>query len=175
MERRRGSGGIQDADLPAMREQRRRVPTVEKSDVAAAVRDLGDESGGEALRQVLRRKRGAVADDADLQTMDDASQVGLVVRGLPEAADHRRRRPHRGQALAAYVADEQPDPVRRGGGFVEVTADPGLLLGRQIQRLDLDVLHAAWQRAQQYLLGRVSDEADVEERLLPLKSDMAGV
>lgn len=143
--------------------------------MAAAVRDLGDESGGKALRHVLGRKRRAVAVDADLQTMDDASQVGLVVRGLPEAAGHRRGRPHRRQTLAAYVADEQPDPVPCSGRFIKVTADPRLLLGRQIQRLDLDVVQAAWQGAQQHLLGRVGHKADVEESLLPLESDMARI
>lgn len=121
------------------------MPAVEESDLAAAVRDLGENSGGKTLRQVLAGERGAVAGDADLQAMDDAPQIGLVVRGLPEAADHRRGRPHRGQALAAHIADEQPDPVRRVGRLIEVATDPGLLLGRQIQRLDLDVLDEARQ------------------------------
>jgi hypothetical protein len=87
-------------------EERRGVPAVEELDVAAAARDLGEQGGGESLREVLGGVGGAVAADADLQAPDDARQVGFVVRGLSEAADQRRGRPHRGEALAPYVSQE---------------------------------------------------------------------
>lgn len=82
VERWRGRGGVQDADLAAAHEQGRGVPAVEEADAASAVRDLSDQGGRKALRQVQSGERGAVAGDAGLQAMDDAPQVGLVVRGL---------------------------------------------------------------------------------------------
>lgn len=143
--------------------------------MAAAARDLGEQSGGESFREVLGGVGGTVTADADLQALDDARQVGFVVRGLSEAADQRRGRPHCGESLAPYVSQEQPDAVRCLGRLVEVAADPRLGLRRDVQRVDLDAPEAARQRSQQDLLGSVGHEPDLEEGLLPPEPDVARV
>jgi hypothetical protein len=65
--------------------------------------------------------------------------------------------------------------VRCLGRLVEVAADPGLGLRRDVQRLDLDVPKTARQRPQQDLLGSVGNEPDLEEGLLPPEPDVARV
>ncbi len=151
------------------------MPAVQDADVTGVVGNLGEQSRREVLRLVVGGDTGAVAGDGGLEPADQCPEVRLVVGVLTEAVDHRGGRSDGGQALAPHVADEQTDAVRRVRGLVEVAADPCLLLGRQVDRLDLDAVDPVRQRPQQHLLGRVRDEPDLEQRLLPLKPQMARV
>ncbi|GAA3128815.1 hypothetical protein GCM10017687_49940 [Streptomyces echinatus] len=137
------------------------MPAVEQPDAVALVRELGQHDGGELLQQVPEGKRAAVPGAAGVQAADDSLQGRLVVRGLPEAVDHRRGRSYRGQALAPYIPDDQSHAEWRGDGFVEVAADPGLSRGREVHRLDVDVPDPAGQGTQEHFLSGVGDEAEL--------------
>ncbi|WP_423836052.1 hypothetical protein [Streptomyces endophytica] len=71
-----------------------------------------------------------------------------------------------GQALAADVADDQPGTGEGACRGEEVAAHFRLLLGRQVQRGDLQWAAASGQRTQQDLLGHRGDRAALDQAAL---------
>ncbi|MEU9502597.1 hypothetical protein [Streptomyces sp. NPDC048196] len=70
------------------------------------------------------------------------------------------------QALAADVADDQPGAGEGAGRGEEVAAHFRLLLGRQVQRRDLQRAAASGQRAQQDLLRHRGDRTALDQAAL---------
>jgi hypothetical protein len=111
-QRRRRLGWVQRGGPAAADQQRRGMPAVDH-DRAAVGGDLDHHHGHE----VLRADR---AGDAAVQRRCHLGQVGAVLGGVPEAAQHHPGQPDRVQALAAHVPDQQPHLVRGLHRLVEV-------------------------------------------------------
>ncbi len=98
-----------------------------------------------------------VTAEAGLQAGGQLVQAGVVVGQLAEGAEHQRGVADRGQALAPDVADQQPGAPAGAGGGVEIAADPGLVLGRQVPHGHPERAQALWEGAEQNLLHRLRD------------------
>jgi hypothetical protein len=83
----------------------------------------------------------------------DRPQVGALERDVPVRAEHDARQPDRVQTLAADVADDHPDAVRRVERLVQVAADVGRGAGGDVPAGDGQRAHLRAERAQHGLLG----------------------
>lgn len=103
---------------------------------------------------------------APLQPLCDRLQRGLLLRGLPEGADHHGDGPDRAHALAPHVPDDQPDAVRGVLHRIQVSADGGALLRRLVARGDLEAVDPLVGLRQYGALGGLGDLTDGGEALL---------
>lgn len=137
----------------------------------AVVGEADQDAGGEAVTVVAAHRR-AIADLPEhphLQAVGDGAQDGFVVRRLTERAEQRGRRLHRAQPLALHIAKEQPGAAGARLDVEEVTADPGLAVGGEIDGRVLQAAPARRQRAQHRAPGGLGDIHHVQHA--PLAAD----
>ncbi len=114
--------GLQDA---ADAQQRRVMAAVDHGQLAGGG-DLCQRRGDEALFAQVRPNRLA-----DLAR--DLLHRRCCDGGPPEGAEHLPGEQDGVQAVAADVADDQPDPVPGGNDLIQVTAGRGLAGGRAVR------------------------------------------
>ncbi len=158
---------VQFAYLVPADEDGRRVAAVDDADDPAVRGDLGEDGGHEPFAQLASAQLCRPAVHARLHPARQGGKIGLVVRGLAERAEQGGGGLDRDQTLAADIADEQPDPVRRGDGLVEVAADACLRVGGEVEALQEEVADPVRYRSEQDALRDLRNEAHIGERALP--------
>ncbi len=171
--------GDERAESVGVQHQRGRVAAVDHVDHRVVVRDVEQDGCDERLSGVvgpgvvrgpaepvasglpgLLGQLGEVPADAAVQVGGQVGQLGVQVGGGAEGAEQQGRVAERGQALAAYVADQQPGAGGGAGGRVQVAADLCLGLGGEVDGGQVQRPDPVRQRAQQDPLGGLGHRPD---------------
>lgn len=144
--RRRRSAVAQD--------DRRRVPAGDHPDRAVAVGDVQNGGGDERFSEAAGLVRfHQVPAHAPVEVGHQFVQVRPAVGGDAKRPEQQGGVVDRGHPLALDVADDQPGPRGRAGRRVQVSADPGLRLGGEIEGGGAQGAELPRQRRQDHTLG----------------------
>ncbi|GAB2748601.1 hypothetical protein GCM10027072_51530 [Streptomyces bullii] len=135
---------------------------------------LGDRADG---RQARGGVFGAgpfaqVPGQGPVQSAQDAAEVGLVVRGLAEAAEDGCGRGESAEAVSADVAHHGPYAVLGGDDLVQVAADGGAPVGGELGRGDVQPVDARRQPPYQDALGGIRHPARLTQLTQQRPPDM---
>lgn len=114
------------------------MAAVEDAYDPVAVREFGEDGGGEALGGFQPVAPGALARQGPLQPLGDRLQGRFLFGGLPERPDDDGDGRHRPHPLAPHVPEDDPYAVRGVLHGVQVTADERALMGGLVPGGDLE-------------------------------------